>query len=401
MLPVPAIAGTIDCPDGSPDGAICYQGTDPLGEWIVEVVAYNDICGQDKKGNDIYCTKFDYVITDHPDGVFANQANVKIPVCDTGDFSIVSPTDRSVKIRVCDPNSGLWCNDIQSRAITFDALKTDPDNPTYFNVAVSPAGVVETTLGLVTELGNVLVPTLGPDCCSQTQVTTQIDSAIGPIDPDPNALFTGLTVNYGICSSIPTSISYFVAGEPQQAIELQYGLAHCDQNSRTGDVDTKSCKKITKFGPESGLYVLADKVDACILGNGDDGTSTECAGYGYYGWGNKIYQFELMVPYPGVVPDPALCNENITPVPRKGSVIIDDLVQIIYDGCGNGTIKDAKTGLVLADPYNSTPPIYLVPYDSSGKLDLTQKAVVVSGSAEGVSFYGSSCWFTGRTYVCR
>lgn len=396
MLPGPSIAAGnfVDCPVGSPAGATCYQGTDTLDSgWTATAMAYQSVCGQDKKGNDILCTKFDYAVTGYPEGVYANQADVKIGVCETGDFYIVSPTDKSIKIRDCDPNSGLFCNsDVNSRAITFDSLKNLPNLPTTFNVSVSPATIEVTTLGLVTELGNILIPTLGPDCCSETQVRTEIENVIG----FGGATYPTLNVTYDICSSTPTSVSYSTNGQTLYATKLEYGLAHCFQDSRTGNIDTRSCSKITKLGPESGLYVLADKVDACILGDGTGGTSTECPGYGYYGWGNKIYQFELDVPYPG----DSECTADIKPVPRQGSVVIDDIVQIVYDGCGNGTIYDWKTGEEVAGPNVPSTIVYLVPYDQTGKLDLSQNGVFVSASEEGVAFYNVRCYGSGLFMKC-
>jgi hypothetical protein len=398
MFPEPAVAGYVSCDGISSSATICYRGTDPLGEWTVEAWANDSTCGQDKEGNDILCTSFYYRIVDHPVGVNPNQANVKIPVCETGDFSLVSPTDRSIKIRICDPNSGLWCNDLLSRAITADALKNYPNIPTDFNFSVTPASIVETTLGLVGEFGTVLIPSIGPGCCSQTNVETNI---IRMLDLGQFGR-TELSVDYGLCSSIPTGVNYTTYdGEGNilgsgEATELANGLAHCYQNSRTGSIDTKSCNLITRFGPEKGFYALADIAgDSCTVGPNNP---YPCDGYGYFGWGTKIYQIPLKVPYPF---DPNCSILDVDKVPRRDSVVIDGKFKIVYDGCGSGEIYDAQTGELLAGSGIPNQVIYLVPYDNFGILNLNQVGILVSGSAEGASFNGCSLTVIGGRIYCR
>jgi len=361
-------------------------GTDPTNQWSVKVTANDDTCGQDRSGNTIRCTKFFYDIIKHPVGVFPNQANARIPICEQGSgFYIVTPTDRSVKIRDCDPNSGFVCDDLFADAITWDALKEAPSNQFDFSVAVSPASIEKTTVALVTEFGNILVPTLGPGCCSKTQVTTQINNVIGSNSTGPI-----LTVDSGVCSFEPTSVSYDSGSGPITAVPLP-GLAHC--NDRAGVVDRTSCVKITKLGPESGLYVLS-RLPGCTIGT--------CPGYAYYGWGNKIYQFNAMVP--SDVDIISSCYPSIRNVPWKGSVVVDESYEFVPDGCGNGSIylwtKTNGRGALIAGPNIPNTPIWLVPYDSAGKLILSQASVVVSGSAEGVVFF-NGCQLIGGRWVCR
>ena len=252
---------------------------------------------------------------------------------------------------------------------------------------------------LKTGTGVQYVTLTGPECCGTTQTPTQLNFT---------DLFNNiLTVNYSLCNYEPTNITYSPEGvdcnvspDSCKILEpLQEGAAYCEQNDRTGLLDTKQCYSIKKLGPREGAVIFTQRTEATgvpVPCSGD-----RCPGYAYYGFGNDIYRIDVDVPDPATITCNPECNgySLYADVPRPKSVTIDDFVQFIPDGCGNGIIRridnnDETTCL------SSKTPIFIVPYND-GILDTTQASKVVSGSSEGAVLYANpSCCIIGGVYVC-
>jgi hypothetical protein len=149
-------------------------GTDQNDKTWTVMSTVKDACDlyTDKKGNAIQGIWFEYIVTPPVDYLSASiqQANVDFKVCEPA-FSLTYPQNRSIKIRDYDPNFPEI--DLFSDLVTLDSLKSEPNLQTKFDYCVDPATFQNATLTLQTEFGYVIVPSLGPDCCSNVQRITE------------------------------------------------------------------------------------------------------------------------------------------------------------------------------------------------------------------------------------
>jgi hypothetical protein len=358
-LPAPECGESVDA-NGDPSG------------WTVEIVKVDgkfpaklqpgdsgNPC-EDKRGNSIECLQFKYKVT-VPEGFSLSQANMKIP--NSCGITLDTWQDSSVKIREFEPSTGFGLTDLTLDVITWDALKQDPDNQSFFAVYTSKAGAAETTMELKSEELHY-VTILGPTCCSATQTATQKTFETQCEDVSGNAVT--VEVDYDECTDVALGASY-----NGNAFEQLDGAFFCEGDAN--GVKKSTCDLIQQLGPEDGVIFVAK--------------------YLYFGYAGDIYKGDEVFN----CGSQSECGTDQSPA-SVTEVVVNDQFVLEYDACGN--LSDV---LFEGNSLATTIPHYVCDAKVKGKnlvVDENECNILEFGQNTGGVLSANPCVFMGgRLYV--
>ena len=308
--------------------------------------------------------EFKYLIT----SLFSeslSQVNLTIPAAAKFCIiSILSPTNRSVKIRQFEPTTGFSLTDTNTDVITWDALKLNPSNKVDINVFLTQAGAGPQVMQLKTATGPQYADVDGPICCSTTQVPTEIifnPPSFGAL-PGSGPTFD---IRYNSCTG--EAIFPFLTGTGYT--ELTNGAFVCD-----GDLKGCNWIKIKKLGPRSGAALFTQNINTFSFAS-------------FFGFGNKIYKLDVDS-FTGV----EACNEI---VPYE-VVTFDNRIQVTFNSCGEAiTVKSCTPGTDPLDCTTTTSSVdlYIAPGLPNGQPDKSQVFQILAGPRDGAIIYANPSYY--------
>jgi hypothetical protein len=386
LVPEGAMATDIACPDGLGGFQTHYSNpSGPLGTFCVEPILLADtsaLCGS------ATCYRFLYEIRSQVVEESLSQANLTIPAAKFCTISILSPTERSVKIREYEPSTGFSFVDTNTDVITWDSLKLDPSDKENIDVYLTQTGSGPQVMELKTETGQQYVDVEGPICCSVTQVPTAITfntRAFGHGFDGPT-----FDITYDACTGEPNTSALTPPEGDWES--LDDGAFVCDgEPGDTGD-RCRPWNKIKKLGPKQGSALFTVNIN----------DPNEFAYF--YGFGNKI--FKLLIQPSG--DPPVSCDSGSAPQDIYETVTFDDLIRVEFNSCGEPALLDddpvvrgiySCTGsplvcTTLADQAE----VFIAPGKPNGKPDTSQVFQVLGGPPDGAIIYANPsylCWRFG------
>jgi hypothetical protein len=284
------------------------------------------------------------------------QANLLIPAADICSLSILSPTERSVKIRAFEPSTGFSLTDPNTDVITWDALKLDASNKEDINVFTTLAGGGPSVMELKTGTGQQYARIDGPICCAPTQIPTEIrfnPRAFG----SSSATTGGITITYDYCTG--------EANAPFGYTELQNGAFICEGDEL--GYRSNTCNRIKKLGPSSGSALLT------ITADGLSGPS-------FYGFGNRIYTGP---PINGEI------DETCEPTGiALEEVVYDNRILAKFDSCGIPEAYSYPEGVLLNQVF-----LWIGVAGENGRIDSRQVYRIVAGPRNGSIIYANPSYY--------
>jgi hypothetical protein len=315
------------CLQTGPNGCERFE---TAGGWVMALDFFKFCDGTDtspeclnKQGKPITGYGIGYSATAPESGYNLVQANVLVEDCGDADrISMIYPP--SVKIDAEDSNSTYGAGS-PDYVLQWDSLKLDESNHAYFAAYTTRAGLGPQGALLKTGDGYEYVDEIvGPVCCEQTQVATQIS-----VD--------GTTVNYdsctgdfnGVITSTGTGVSAAAGASAASLpadLEQISGLYVCATPLGAEDVDKNQCHTVKKIG--GGLGGLIEVMDVSLPAAPDT-----YSGYRFYGYGNKFYKQEVTdQPFPPGGDPPTCDGETPALVPNR--TVFNNGVALRYSSDG-------------------------------------------------------------------
>jgi hypothetical protein len=320
-----------------------YECFETVNNWVLEIVrGVNGIHAGDfpvycdgtdmsaecrnKQGRPVKGYRFAYQATAPGSGYNLVQANVLTEDCGEGNLiQVVDPP--SVKMRTHDPNTGYGAGD-PDYVITWDSLKLDVSNHANFAVFTTRAGAgpkgalltTDTTLEYVDAI-------LGPICCTQAHIGTNVDFAVSI--PGSQSFDTFATVEYDSCTGDPRTLSAScnnnLCSNSGTTCEVDADCSPEEIKAKIciGDSDgptLNTCHEIKKFGFQKGGFI-----NACS----DKDTPYE-KNYAYFGAGNRIYRIHTSDTCNDFTGSPAPSGLQGTCKKRE---LIDGIIEVVYVDC--------------------------------------------------------------------